>query len=29
VAEGARTEATAWVFHDREQTFAEEPFDII
>lgn len=29
VARGERTEATAWVFHDRDQAFAEEPFDII
>jgi len=29
VAEGVRTEATAWVFHDRDQAFAAEPFDII
>ena len=29
VAAGARTEATAWVFHDRDQAFTEEPFDII
>jgi proteasome lid subunit RPN8/RPN11 len=25
---GVRTQATAWVFHDRDQAFAEEPFDI-
>jgi proteasome lid subunit RPN8/RPN11 len=29
VAEGVRTEATAWVFHDRDQAFAAEPFDVI
>jgi proteasome lid subunit RPN8/RPN11 len=29
VAEGVRTEATAWVFRDREQAFTEEPFEII
>jgi proteasome lid subunit RPN8/RPN11 len=29
VAGGARTEATAWVFHDRDQAFAAEPFDVI
>jgi proteasome lid subunit RPN8/RPN11 len=29
VAEGVRTEATAWMFHDRDQAFAAEPFDII
>jgi proteasome lid subunit RPN8/RPN11 len=29
VAEGVRTEATAWVFHDRDQAFTEEPFEII
>lgn len=29
VARGEGTEATAWVFHDRDQAFAEEPFDII
>jgi proteasome lid subunit RPN8/RPN11 len=29
VAQGRRTEATAWVFHDRDQAFTEEPFDIV
>lgn len=29
VAGGVQTEATAWVFHDRDQAFAAEPFDII
>jgi proteasome lid subunit RPN8/RPN11 len=29
VAEGLRTEATAWVFHDSDQAFTEEPFEII
>ena len=29
VAEGVRTEATAWVFRDRDQTFTEEPLEVI
>lgn len=29
VAEGVRTEATAWVFHDHDQAFAEEPLEVI